>query len=163
MRLTFLLGVRQDGLVHAPVISKENAKDPAFLKYVRDHLVPNLRAGDTVISDRLGRSGRALIAMKQRGYIIASLGRLEQRETADLTMICLPDYNPAEAKRLIEEAGCRLLFLPPKGKHFNPIVVVFGKIRTHIHNSYTRSLAAREKDIVQKSSFGWRSRLDVLA
>lgn len=57
---------------------------------------------------------------------------------------CSADYNP-EAKRLIEEAGCRLLFLPPKGKHFNPIEAVFGKIKTYIRNSYTRSLAAREK------------------
>ena len=54
------------------------------------------------------------------------------------------DYNP-EARRLIEEAGCQLLFLPPKGKHFNPIETVFGKIKTYIRNSYTRSLAAREK------------------
>lgn len=67
MRLTFMLAVRHDGLVHAPVISKENAKDPVFLEYVRDHLVPNLRAGDTVIWDRLGRSGRALNPTKQRG------------------------------------------------------------------------------------------------
>jgi hypothetical protein len=46
---------------------------------------------------------------------------------------------------MIEEAGCHLLFLPPKGKHFNPIEAVFGKIKTYIRNSYTRSLAASEK------------------
>ena len=55
-----------------------------------------------------------------------------------------PDYNP-EAKRLIEEAGCSLLFLPPKGKHFNPIETMFGKIKTYIRNSYTGSQAALEK------------------
>jgi transposase len=65
-RLTFMLAVRQDGLVHDPDISKENAKDPVFLAYVRDILVPNLRAGETVIWDRLGRSGRALNPTKQR-------------------------------------------------------------------------------------------------
>lgn len=54
------------------------------------------------------------------------------------------DYNP-KARRLIEEAGCRLLFLPPKGKHFNPIETVFSKVKTYIRNSYTASLAAREK------------------
>ena len=59
-------------------------------------------------------------------------------------LIFVPDYNP-EAKRLIEDAGCRLLFLPPKGKHCNPIEAVFGKIKTYIRNSYTRSFAAREK------------------
>ena len=69
-RLTFMLAVRQDGLVHDPDISKENAKDPVFLSYVRDQLVPNLRAGETVIWDRLGRSGRALNPTKQRGYLV---------------------------------------------------------------------------------------------
>ena len=69
MRLTFMLAVRQDGLVHDPVISKENAKDPMFLAYVRDDLVPNLRPGETVIWDRLGRSGRALNPTKQRGFL----------------------------------------------------------------------------------------------
>jgi len=43
-------------------------------------------------------------------------------------MRLLPQITTPGAKRLIEEAGCRLLFLPPKGKHFNPIKAVFGKI-----------------------------------
>jgi hypothetical protein len=61
-----MLADRQDGLVHDPDISKENAKDQVFLAYVRDILVPNLRPGETVIWDRLGRSGRALNPTKQR-------------------------------------------------------------------------------------------------
>jgi len=68
LRLTFLLAVRQDGLVHDPVIDKANAKDEMFLAYVRDDLVPNLRPGETVIWDRLGRAGRAKNPTKQREW-----------------------------------------------------------------------------------------------
>lgn len=119
LRLTFLLAVRHDGLAHEPLILKENAKDEVFLSYVKDTLVPALRPGETVIWDRLGRSGRARNPTKQH-------------------------YNP-EARRLIQAEGCKLLFLPPKGKHFNPVEAVFSKIKTYIRNSYTTSIAAQEK------------------
>jgi len=118
-KLTFLLAVRTSGIVHEPWIIDKSANDAVCVEYVRDHLVPNLKPGETVIWDRLGRSGRALNPKKQH-------------------------YNP-EIRRMIEEKGCSLLFLPPKGKHFNPIETCFSKIKTHIRNSYTGSTAAQEK------------------
>jgi transposase len=108
------------------------------MSYVRAHLVPNLRPGDFVIWDRLGKAGKCLNPKKQH-------------------------YNP-EAKELVEEKGARIMFLPPKGKlwvpskfaipktiltlppfpSFNPIELSFSKFKTHIRNSYTGSPAARE-------------------
>lgn len=96
-KLTFLLAIRKEGNVHMPWIIDESVKDHVFVEYVRDHLVPHLRAGETVSWDRLGRSGRAKNPVKQH-------------------------YNP-EVRKMIEDKGCSLLFLPPKGKHFNPIEV----------------------------------------
>ena len=46
---------------------------------------------------------------------------------------------------MIEEAGARLLFLPPRGKHFNPIECAFAKVKGFIRQSYSGSLAAKEK------------------
>jgi hypothetical protein len=46
---------------------------------------------------------------------------------------------------LIEGKGCRLLFLPPKGKHFNPIELFFGTAKQAIRQSYSGSVAAKEK------------------
>ena len=91
-KLTFLLAVRTAGLVHDPWIIDKSANDAVCVEYVRDHLVPNLQPGETVIWDRLGRSGRALNPKKQH-------------------------YNP-EIRQMIEDKGCSLLFLPPKGKQW---------------------------------------------
>ena len=43
---------------------------------------------------------------------------------------------------LVTGAVATLLFLPPKGKYFNPIELSFGTIKTHIRNSYAYSPAA---------------------
>jgi transposase len=91
-KLTFLLAVRKSGLVHQPWIIDRSANDATCVEYVRDHLVPHLQPGEVVIWDRLGRSGRAKNPVKQH-------------------------YNP-EIRKMIEEKGCRLLFLPPKGKQW---------------------------------------------
>lgn len=58
-KLTFLLAARNEGIIHMPWIIDESVKDHIFVECVRDHLVPNIRAGETVIWDRLGRSERA--------------------------------------------------------------------------------------------------------
>lgn len=37
------------------------------------------------------------------------------------------------------------MFLPPKGKYFNPIELVFSILKTHIRNRYTVSAACLER------------------
>lgn len=117
-RWSIYFAIRHNDMVHEPIMRKENANDVNFLKYVKEDLVPCLKEGDVVIWDRLGKAGRCKNPKKQH-------------------------YNP-ECKRLIEEAGATLMFLPPKGKYFNPIELSFGTIKTHIRNSYATSDAAKE-------------------
>ena len=118
-KFTFSLAVRLEGAAHAPHISTESMKDANFHAYVRDVLAPALRPGETVVWDRLGRAGRCKNPTKQH-------------------------YNP-EVRRMIEEKGCSLLFLPPKGKWWNPIELAFGKAKGHIRQSYVGSQAAKER------------------
>ena len=117
-RWTMYLAIRVDGLVHPPILKPENADDVEFMKYVEQTLIPYLRVGEVVIWDRLGRSGRAKNPCKQH-------------------------YNP-RARQLIEQKGCQLLILPPKGKYFDPIELVFGLLKTEVRRTYGFSAAAFE-------------------
>jgi transposase len=65
----------------------------------------NLQNGDTVIWDRLGRSGRAKHPVAQH-------------------------YSPV-ARETFEDAGATLEFLPPKAKYFNPLELLFNDLKTH--------------------------------
>jgi transposase len=78
-----------------------------------------LRPNEVVIWDRLGKAGRCKNPSKQH-------------------------YNPG-VKRLIEEKHCQIMFLPPKGKLFNPIELMFGTLKTHLRNRYTTSVACLEQ------------------
>jgi hypothetical protein len=118
-RWTVYLAIRADGFVHPPLISDECADDRNFYHYVWEHLTPNLRPGEIVIWDRLGRAGRCKTPTKQH-------------------------YNP-DAIRLIERAKCQVKFLPPKGKFFNPIELVFGCIKTHLRNNRHNTTAFTEQ------------------
>ena len=102
-RWTIYLAIRNDSLVHPPILSTKNATDPEFLAYVCNMLVPALRENDVVIWDRLGKAGRCKNPRKQH-------------------------YNP-EARAAIEGRGARLVFLPPSGKYFNPIELTFGTLK----------------------------------
>lgn len=117
-RWTMYLAIRVDGLVHPPILKSEHADDVEFMKYVEETLIPYLRVGEVVIWDRLGRSGRAKNPCKQH-------------------------YNP-RARQLIEQKGCQLLILPPKGKYFDPIELVFGLLKTEVRRTYGFSTAAFE-------------------
>ena len=64
-----------------------------------------MESSDTLIWDRLGRSGRALHPSAQH-------------------------YSP-EAKATFEERGVAIKFLPPKGKYFNPLELLFNDLKTH--------------------------------
>lgn len=70
-----------------------------FTSWVKKKLCPCLRSGDVVIWDRLGKYGR-----EKKPY------RLH--------------YCP-EARAALEARGAKLLFLPPCGKLFNPIELLF--------------------------------------
>jgi transposase len=118
-RLTLYLAIRVDGLVHMPILKPENADDVEFMKYVEQTLVPHLRFGEVVIWDRLGRSGRCKNPCKQH-------------------------YNPL-ARQMIEDKLCQLLILPPKGKYFDPIELVFSLLKHDVRKTYAESMAAAEQ------------------
>jgi transposase len=118
-RWTVYLAIREDGLIHPPIIDSEPANDLNFYHYVWRTLVPNLRQNEAIIWDRLGKAGRCANPSKQH-------------------------FNPG-VKRLIEQKGCQVIFLPPKGKLFNPIELVFGTLKTHLRNKYTISAACVEQ------------------
>lgn len=118
-RLTLYLAIRVDGLVHMPILKPENADDVEFMKYVEQTLVPHLRFGEVVIWDRLGRSGRCKNPCKQH-------------------------YNPL-ARQMIGDKLCHLLILPPKGKYFDPIELVFSLLKHEVRKTYAESLAAMEQ------------------
>ena len=67
--------------------------------------VGEMGSGDTLIWDRLDRSGRALHPSAQH-------------------------YSP-EAKATFEERGVAIKFLPPQGKYFNPLELLFNDLETH--------------------------------
>jgi hypothetical protein len=114
-----MLAVRQDGLVHDPDISKENAKDPVFLAYVSGpactQLVPNLRAGETVIWDRLGRSWRALNPTKQRE---SNNDRCASKSGTDNAAFAT-DYNPW-SKTSDRRGRMSFTLLAPEREAFQP-------------------------------------------
>lgn len=84
-----------DGAINADV----------FEAFVRQVLVPQLRAGDVVVMDNLSSHKRVSIAA------------------------------------LIEAAGAFVLFLPPYSPDFNPIEMIFAKIKQLL-----RSLACRTRE-----------------
>ncbi len=118
-RWTMYLAIRVNELVHPPILKDKNADDVEFMKYVEESLVPCLCPGEVVIWDRLGRSGRCKFPNKQH-------------------------YN-SRARQLIEEKGCQLLILPPKGKFFDPIELVFSLLKGNVRKTYGDSVAAMEQ------------------
>ena len=85
-------------------LSSKNA-DSKEIERVAVDAAAEMESGDTLIWDRLGRSGRALHPSAQH-------------------------YSP-EAKATFEEHGVTIKFLPPKGKCFNPLDLLFNDLKTH--------------------------------
>ncbi len=54
----------------------------------------------------------------------------------------LPVHKSARARRLIEAAGCRVLFLPAYSPDFNPIELAFAKLKQHLRTAAARTFAA---------------------
>ena len=70
-----------------------------------------MESGDTLICDRLGRSGRALHPSAQ--------------------------HSP-EAKATYEERGVAIKFLPPKDKYFNPLEL-FNDLKNYIRPKFPKN------------------------
>jgi transposase len=100
---TFTAGLRVDGLT-APFILDGPMDGVAFLTYVRQVLVPALKAGDIVIMDNL------------------------------------PAHKVKGVREAIEEAGARLVYLPPYSPDLNPIEKAFAKLKAILRKAAARTL-----------------------
>ena len=100
---TLHLYAKRDGVLHWD-LSGKNA-DTTEVERVAADAAGTMESGDTLIWDRLGRSGRS------------------QHPTAQ-------HYSP-NAKATFEERGVTIKFLPPKGKYFNPLELLFNDLKTH--------------------------------
>lgn len=58
----------------------------------------------------------------------------------------LPPHKNPRVRELIEQAGCRLLYLPPYSPDYNPIEPMWSKVKSHL-----RSAAARTYDALQQA------------
>ena len=54
----------------------------------------------------------------------------------------LPVHKSARARRLIEGAGCRVLFLPAYSPDFNPIELAFAKLKQTLRSGAARTFAS---------------------
>lgn len=100
---TFVAGLRLSG-IDAPMLIDGAINGESFLAYVRQVLVPTLRAGDVVIMDNLGRSEGQGVAVR------------EAIEAAGAELRFLPPYSPdfnpienafAKLKALLRKAAER--------------------------------------------------------
>ena len=71
-------------------------------------------------------------------------------------------HKGAAIRRLIEAAGCALLFLPPHSPDFAPIEHAFGKVKAHLRRTGARTretldaaLAAALDTITAQDAIGW--------
>jgi transposase len=53
----------------------------------------------------------------------------------------LPVHKSARARRLIEQAGCRVLFLPPYSPDCNPIELAFAKLKQALRTAGERTFS----------------------
>lgn len=58
-------------------------------------------------------------------------------------------HRAAEARALVEAAGCRLLFLPPYSPDLNPIELAFAKLKEHLRRAGARTREALEPAIAR--------------
>jgi transposase len=102
-RYTLHVFAKRTGVVHWE-LSKKNA-DTKEVQRVAAAVAPKLTAGDVLIWDRLGRSGRCAAPVAQH-------------------------YNP-DAVASFEARGVSVQYLPAKGKYFNPLELLFNDLKTH--------------------------------
>ena len=98
----------------------------AFRAYVREVLVPALKAGDIVVMDNLS------------------------------------PHKSDDTLKLIVEAGAQVLFLPAYSPDFNPIEMMWSKIKSFLRSAEARTVADLVNAIGQalaritaKNALGW--------
>ena len=94
---------KKDRVLHWD-LSDQNADTKEIERFAVD-AATQMSVGDTLIWDRLGRSGRALHPTHQH-------------------------YSPA-VREEFKERGVSMKFLPPKGKYCNPIELLFNDLKSH--------------------------------
>ena len=110
-------------------LSDKNA-DTKEVERVAVDAAEAMESGDTLIWDRLGRSGRARHPTAQH-------------------------YSP-DAKATFEECGVTIKFLPPKGKYFNPLELLFNDLKTHhIRPKFRKSGFALPKSEIEELVRGY--------
>ena len=62
-------------------------------------------------------------------------------------------HKGAAIRRLIEAAGCALLFLPPYSPDFAPIEHAFGKVKAHLRRAQARTRAALDTALAAANWF----------
>ena len=102
-KYTLHVYAKKDRVLHWD-LSDQNA-DTKEIERVAVDAATQMSVGDTLIWDRLGRSGRALHPTHQH-------------------------YSPA-VREEFKERGVSMKFLPPKGKYFNPIELLFNDLKSH--------------------------------
>ena len=58
----------------------------------------------------------------------------------------LPAHKVAEVREIIEEAGAKLLYLPPYSPDLNPIELAFSKLKTLLRKAAARTI----DDLIKK-------------
>ena len=106
-KYTLYVAMRLGGAVHDPLLRLGSPPAEAdFVSYVKETLTPLLRETDVVIWDRYGKSNAAALPTTYH-------------------------YNP-EAVAAIASRGCRLLYMPPKKRHFDPMESIVRDVRSDI-------------------------------
>jgi transposase len=103
--VTCLAAISPRGVV-APLAFEGALDGPIFAQWVREWLVPELHAGQTVILDNLSV------------------------------------HKNAAARAAIEAVGCFVRFLPAYSPDFNPIELIFAKLKTALRGAAARTFAA---------------------
>jgi transposase len=102
-KYTLHVYAKKDRVLHWD-LSDKNA-DTKEIERVAVDAATQMEMGDTLIWDRLGRSGRAMHPVHQH-------------------------YSPA-VRAEFKARGVSIKFLPPKGKYFNPIELLFNDLKSH--------------------------------
>jgi hypothetical protein len=111
-KYTLHMFAKRSGVVHWE-LAAANA-DTDEVERVAAAAAPELKSGDVLIWDRLGRSGRSKHPTAQH-------------------------YSPTAVGEFTER-GVKVEYLPPKGKYFNPLELLFGDLKSHyIRPKYPRN------------------------
>ena len=102
-KFTLHMYAKRSGVLHWE-LSDKNA-DTGEIERVAVAAAHKMQHGDVLVWDRLGRCGRAVNPTTQH-------------------------YSPI-ARAAFEECGVTIKFLPPKGKYFNPLELLFNDLKQH--------------------------------